>query len=203
MSAPLACPRPPRSAGQPPEADDWPPPGDLNRVGEGAREGASGRREPPDAREAVEALYLEHGRAALRLARRLTSPHGADDAVQEAFLRILLYARPAERVLDRAYVLAAVRNAVRDVARRGRERPLDEVPDHALEPVSAEIGIDLARVLRELAEPMASALELTIVRGLSSRRAAEATGVDLRTFLRRRRTALSACQAPLRLARSA
>lgn len=82
---------------------------------------------------AFESLYRRHLGAARWVAQRwTTSPHDVDDLVAESFARVLraLPRLDPQRVAFRPYLLACVRNAAHDWARRpGRLEFRSDVPE--------------------------------------------------------------------------
>jgi RNA polymerase sigma-70 factor, ECF subfamily len=148
-------------------------------------------------------VFERLGPAAWSFARRLTGDAtAAEDAVQDAFLRLFDVARRGlfdpRRGAARAFLLRLVRNATVDARRRtSRERaPLDEVerpgPDFS---DAARLGVDAAAGLALLPEPWRAALLLRIDQGLAYDDIAvalDATNSQVKTWIFRARAALAA-----------
>jgi RNA polymerase sigma-70 factor (ECF subfamily) len=153
---------------------------------------------------AFEEIVRRHERRVLGLARRLLAqPQDAEDAAQEAFLRLyraLARLDPERPLLPYLYRITV--NVCRDLGRR-RPRPalpLDEM-DAADEPAApgadpaeasrlAEERRIAAAALRALPEKQRAALVLRDVQGLSTREVAEVLGtseVTVRTQISRAR----------------
>lgn len=155
--------------------------------------------------DAFEALVRQHERMVYGLARRLLDrPEDAEDAAQEAFLRLYRSVDrldPARPVLPYLYRLTV--NVCRDLSRRRRLRlavSLEEVPpgrepvDAGADPAAAaqlgEARRIAADALRALPEKQRTALVLRDVEGLSTREVAKVLGtseVTVRTQISRAR----------------
>ena len=120
--------------------------------------------------------------------RLLRDPHGAQDLVQEAFLRLL--GRPRTEVEPRipGWLYAVVRNLAIDRMRRGRwmERSASPVMDAQVgtdDPVERAAARDQAeravRVLESLPEKQREALRLRLQHGLAYREIAEVMDVTV------------------------
>ena len=118
----------------------------------------------------------------------LRDPHGAQDLVQEAFLRLL--GRPRAEVEPRlpGWLYAVVRNLAIDRMRRGRrmERaatPVLDATPGAGDPVERAAARDQAeravRVLESLPEKQREALRLRLQHGLAYREIAEVMDVTV------------------------
>ena len=128
----------------------------------------------------------------------------AQDAVQEAFLRVWLHARTfdAARGSAAAWVLGIVRNAVLDQLRSGsaHERALRRAADAVLAERAqrrAETGIEFAEsrsalrdALAQLPEPQRRMLEIAYFQDLSHAQIAKREGVPLGTVKTRIRDGL-------------
>jgi len=144
-------------------------------------------------------LFEAHAGRLLAFARTMTDAAGADDAVQETFLRVLLYGRKSAREIDLPYLLVTVRNVIRRERRRAGPGAWDHAAPGvaaggracfagAADPEAHERSI--ARHVEALREPLREALVLTAVQGLSGARAARALGVPTHAVERRRRLAV-------------
>ena len=124
------------------------------------------------------------------LARRVPSGVDADDLLQEVFLRVVRHLsslRGTER--PEAWLFQIARNALRDALRArqrrdGRTDPLEiDLPadsDTETVPfVEAELAPCLTGMIRRLAEPYRTAVELTSLRGLTQAQAAREVGISL------------------------
>lgn len=138
--------------------------------------------------EALEAIYLEHGDALMRLAYHLTgSAADAEDVLHDVFLGLPeALGRYQERGTFRAWlrrVTARVALTRVRVARRRSEVPLDEnaavVPAAAGGP-SADRA-DLERAIRELPSTLRAVFVLKEVEGLSHAEVAAALGIRVGT----------------------
>lgn len=159
---------------------------------------------------AFEQIVRRHEHRVYNLARWLLSrPEDAEDAAQEAFLRLyralgrLDPKRPIEPYLHRITV-----NVCRDLARRRRLRvavsledlrpaevPLDAGPDPCAAARLAEERRIAASALRTLPDKQRAALVLRDLQGLSTREVAEVLGsneVTVRTQICRARLKLKA-----------
>ncbi|WP_426565404.1 sigma-70 family RNA polymerase sigma factor [Angustibacter sp. McL0619] len=112
----------------------------------------------PLARELIETLVAEHGRAILGYATRLTGDRSqAEDVVQEALARAWTH-RETLLQLDRrqrAWLLTVVRNIVIDQARARKARPpivSTPPPDDVIGAVAARGRFQEARALQDPAD---------------------------------------------------
>lgn len=149
---------------------------------------------------AFDLIVARHGPAIRGYAAHLVSDAAAaDDAAQEAFVRLLRAGPgPAEDTSLRVWLLTVVRNIALDQARRGgvRRRFLDRVlsgsdprrsgrrapeptPPQVLE--SREFGAALAAALAELPEPQRSAFLLRERDGLEYAEIAAVLGCPVKT----------------------
>lgn len=144
--------------------------------------------------ETLADLFEQHRSAMAAYAQRLTDTHGAEDAIQEAFLRILLYHRPTARPVDLAYVLLTIKNVVRRTARRdGRSQgdsPLEGLSQPAPATHDSELPPALARSLARLKPAHQASLILTSVHGLDCGRAAQSLGLPPAQVWRQRQVAV-------------
>src|ERR1700680_3773955 len=155
--------------------------------------------------EALAELYDRYGRLAYSVALRvLGDPGRAEDAVQEAFLRIWNHAAScdASRGSLRTWLLTAVRNRSIDYL---RGRGAHERQELELQPALAEVGarsdpwrgvaLSLARpavreAMSSLPAEQRQAVELAYFAGYSHREIADMTSVPLSTVKGRMRLAL-------------
>ena len=83
-------------------------------------------------RSRFEKIYRENCQLMLALALRiLREPYLAEDAVQDAFVRVASHMETVERLEDwqaRRYVLTAARNAAIDLYRKRSRQALSEIP---------------------------------------------------------------------------
>jgi RNA polymerase sigma-70 factor (ECF subfamily) len=178
-------------------------------MGSGAPEGVA----DPDlviqlaagSQEALAALYDRYGRLAYSVALRiLGDPGRAEDAVQDAFLKIWTHASSfdARRGSLRTWLLASVRNRSIDYL---RGRGAHERQELELQPALAEVGprsdpwreVSLSLERTAVREAMSSlpaeqrqAVELAYFAGYSHREIADMTSVPLSTVKGRMRLAL-------------
>jgi RNA polymerase sigma-70 factor (ECF subfamily) len=136
-----------------------------------------------------DALERFEGPLLLYASRLLRDPHGAQDVVQEAFLRLLAAERAAVAPRLPGWLYAVVRNLAFDRMRRERwmERPdsavLDARPGAAGDPAERAAARDQAaaalRALESLPEKQREALRLRLQHGLSYREVAEVMDVTV------------------------
>ena len=105
--------------------------------------------------ETVEAMFRQHGRALVRMARLFVDDRtAAEDVVQEAFIRL---ARSLHRIQERdkavAYLRSIVLNLARDHNRKGLLSLRHRVPDERLVP-SAEDRVELEEGQREVVDAL-------------------------------------------------
>lgn len=149
------------------------------------------------------ALFEAHAERLLAFARSMTDGAAAEDAVQETFLRVLLYGRKAAREIDLPYLLVTVRNVIRREKRRAWQEgrgagpsawdqsgPGGAAVERACGLVAEAQERSIARHVEALREPLREALVLTAVQGLSGATAARALGVPTHAVERRRRLAV-------------
>src|SRR5690242_356959 len=152
-------------------------------AGEAILSGARAATEGRD--EAIEDLVREHARFAYRIAYAvLRSHHDAEDAVQEAFVRVLRYARRLEAVENPKTWLARIvwRVAVDRSGQRQRRREVpveseaspigelasaDVAADAALE--GAQLSAALARLIPTLPRKLREPLVLSAIEEMSPR----------------------------------
>ena len=144
---------------------------------------------------AVDAFVRAHYPAILRYCR-LRAPDWAEDAAQETFVRFFesfeRY-RHCGRARNYLYVIAG--NVCRDLRRRKRELPMEEVPLPPAEDRGAELRVDLGRALERLAPELREAAVLYFAQGLKQREIARILGIGLplvKYRVRRAREALIA-----------
>lgn len=128
---------------------------------------------------AVEALVRAHYPAVLRYCR-LRAPGWAEDAAQETFVRFFASFeryRHCGKVRNYLYVIAG--NVCRDLARRARELPVEEVPSPPAEDTGGELRVDLSRALDALAPELREAAVLYFAQGLKQREIAKILGIGL------------------------
>ena len=134
------------------------------------------------ARWVRDSLDRFEGPLLLYAGRLLRDPHGAQDVVQEAFLRLLSADRATTGDRLPGWLYAVVRNLAFDRLRRERwmERPdspaLDARPGTDDPPARASLGEQAAaalRALESLPEKQREALRLRLQHGLSYREIAE------------------------------
>jgi len=146
--------------------------------------------------EAIEALVRQHSRLVYRVAYAvLRSPHEAEDATQETFLRVLRYSPKLAAVEDPKTWLARIawRVAVDRAKQHGRkreialenddpERPTVEVAssqtpaDEALH--GSQIGIALEKLIAALPEKLRQPLILSTIEEMSPREVAATLGIS-------------------------
>lgn len=143
----------------------------------------------------LDELYQRHYMTLLAAARRLTDRHTAEDAVQETFLRMLLYRPDRRRVIDLPYLLVTVRNLVRRAHRR-QARALE--PQHEEQRIRDAAVYDLPPALQALLSglpaPRQDALLLTTVRGLRTDQAGSVLQLSPQVVSRKRRMAIRTLQ---------
>lgn len=163
----------------------------LGLVRPGRRGGAPGG--PGDA-DAFKHLMLPHMDAAFAYARRLCRDDAvAEDLTQDAYLRAFRGFAGFRGGDAKAWLLAIVRNAFLDWARRrGREVPgegLDETPDPAENAEAALVRAGdtqgLMAAVDALPGPFRETLVLRELQEMSYRRIGEITGVPIGTVMSR------------------
>ena len=141
---------------------------------------------------AVAELYRRHAGAALRAARAVTgNSHDAEDAMSEAFMRVLQALgtqRLAPDVRFRAYLLTSSRHAAVDVVRRSARCQPTELADQLDGPADgpqpgdrlvAEVDAELVgRVFRQLPPTWQMVLVLVDVDGMALKEAAVRLGLS-------------------------
>src|ERR1700674_496520 len=155
--------------------------------------------------EALAELYDRYGRLAYSVALRvLGDPGRAEDAVQEAFLKIWNHAASFDirRGSLRTWLLTAVRNtSIDDLRGRGAHERQELELQPALREVGArsdpwrEVSVSLERsavreAMSSLPPEQRQAVQLAYFGGYSHREIAEMTSVPLSTGKRRMRPAL-------------
>ncbi len=160
--------------------------------------------DPADLNAQLESLFAAYARRLVAFARTMTTDASADDAVQEAFLRVLLYGRKSSRPIDLGYLLVTVRNEVRRQQRRewggetrdGKRREATAVSKDARAGGIARDASERAvqACFEALRQPLKEALRLTAVNGLSGSDAARALGVSASALERQRRLAVRTVQ---------
>ena len=165
------------------------------------------------------ALFREHANSLYRAAfRMLGDPGDAEDAVQDAFVRLRRSdRRPTELENPSAWLFAVLRNIcidrLRQVSRRsedaleyddGSAETYDSAP-LAQSPISPESQVLTAETLRQVVNAMdglpaveAEALTLVVIEGLSYRDVAEITQVPVGTVRSRLNRARRALRMALR-----
>ena len=155
--------------------------------------------------EAFASLYDRLSPRAYGLALRMTGDaSGAQDAVQEAFLRVWLRASSfdAARGSACAWLLGIVRNAVLDQLRSGdahvralrraaEARSVERAPENAEAPLeSLQARASLCTALGQLPAAQRRTLEIAYFQGLSHHEIARSEGVPLGTVKTRIRDGL-------------
>lgn len=156
----------------------------------------------PDTHAVIAAMFQEHGRALVRMARLFVDDRAAaEDLVQEAFIRL---ARSLDRIKQpekaAAYLRSIVLNLARDHNRRGlvslRHRP----PASPLPPSTediVELEEDQRRVveaLRSLSHRQRDVLVLRYYLDLSPPEVAETLGLSVNSVKTHQRRGLAALQ---------
>jgi RNA polymerase sigma-70 factor, ECF subfamily len=142
----------------------------------------------------LEALVRQHSRLVYRIAYAvLRSHHDAEDATQEAFLRVLRYRSKLEAVEDPKTWLARIawRVAVDRHSHSGRKReiPLEDPDKPLAEPASSEAGVDevlhgaqvsvaLEKLIAALPEKLRQPLILSTIEEMSPREVAATLGIN-------------------------
>lgn len=116
---------------------------------------------------------------------RVGNPDAAEDVLQDVYLKIharIDTIRDEEKV--RAWVYRVARNVVTDHYRTRRTAAgLGEVPEEALDPVEAELEVELSGTVREMLDGLSpehrEALYLTEYEGLTQRELAQRLGVSV------------------------
>lgn len=120
----------------------------------------------------------------LVFARRFVDANGAEDLVQEAFVRAMEVGRGDPRGLPLPYMKVIVRNLAFDsFAKRTRDRALNERAGNNEEPQHSprrEVTLedDLRDRLAELSQRQWESLVMTVVHGLTENEAASAADVS-------------------------
>lgn len=156
----------------------------------------------PDSHAVIAAMFQEHGRALVRMARLFVDDRAAaEDLVQEAFIRL-------SRSLDRiqqpekaaAYLRSIVLNLARDHNRRGlvslRHRP-PEPPRQPSTEETIELGDDQRRVveaLRSLPHRQRDVLVLRYYLELTPPEVAETLGISVNSVKTHQRRGMAALQ---------
>ena len=121
----------------------------------------------------AEALAPSLRRIALSIVR---SEHDAQDAVQQALLRVWERRERVDAARLKAYLTRAVINACRDVQRaRMRSVPMDAMPERAVEPPDTA----LRDAVESLEEKLRTPLLLHYMEGYSEREIAKALSLSL------------------------
>jgi RNA polymerase sigma-70 factor (ECF subfamily) len=138
--------------------------------------------------EALEALYLEHGDALMRLAYHLTgSAADAEDVLHDVFLGL---PEALDRYEERGTLAAWLRRVTTRVAldrlraiRRRREVRLEPATEPATRPPDAAAAgrFDLARALRALPETLRVVFVLKEIEGQSHAEIARSLGIRVGT----------------------
>jgi RNA polymerase sigma-70 factor, ECF subfamily len=138
---------------------------------------------PPEAREALSALYGRHGGAVLRFLRGLlTDPNDADDVLQDTFLTAARRAEAFRGQDARPWLLAIAGNRARDARRRTGRRARRERAVSRPEGVSDQpAGPPIEGALADLGDRDRTLLELRYSQGLTHAEVAVVLGVSLRT----------------------
>lgn len=160
--------------------------------------------------DGLDLLYRRYGRLAYSIARRITADDaGAEDVVQEAFLRAWLNASAydAWRGSVKTWLIAIVHHGAVDVVRRRRSVPIDGsqncVPAYLVVPdiwdeVSIELDAEAVRVaIASLSAPQRAAISLAYFGGLTQAEIADRTGTPLGTVKSRMRLGLLALRRAL------
>lgn len=156
----------------------------------------------PDSHAVIAAMFQEHGRALVRMARLFVDDRAAaEDLVQEAFIRL-------SRSLDRiqqpekaaAYLRSIVLNLARDHNRRGlvslRHRPPEPSHQPSTEE-TIELGDDQRRVvqaLRSLPHRQRDVLVLRYYLELTPPEIAETLGISVNSVKTHQRRGMAALQ---------
>ena len=133
--------------------------------------------------ETISRIVADYSAMLLRLASaRLDSPADAEDAVQEAFLR-LLTARPVFRdgEHERAWLIRTTLQRASDIRRRAarREVPLEEAMEASSAP--EESGGELRSAVRALPEKYGAVIHLYYYEGYSIKEIAKLLGLPAAT----------------------
>ena len=144
--------------------------------------------------ETIEALVREHSRLVYRIAYAvLRSPHDAEDAAQETFMRVLRYSSKLAAVENQKTWLAQIawRVAIDRSRQRGRTReiPLEDPEKPLPEPASddapadetvqsAQFEVALERMISALPEKLRQPLILSTLEEMSPREVAATLGIN-------------------------
>jgi len=146
--------------------------------------------------EAIEALVRQHSRLVYRIAYAvLRRHHDAEDATQEAFLRVLRYSSKLTSVEDPKTWLARIawRVAVDRAKQHGRKREIaleGEDPDSPIVEVASsqtpadeafhgdQVGAALEKLIAALPEKLRQPLILSTVEEMSPREVAATLGIN-------------------------
>ena len=166
---------------------------------DGRPDKASPRRQlSPEQLDRFHETVLPYLDAAYNLARYLVrDPHGAEDAVQEAFLRAIRHFGGFRGGDGRAWLLSIVRNAC--LTQLGRRRSGGEVVEfdeetHSMDEEASGPEADLARTitaervregLSRLAVEFREVLVLRELEGLSYKEIAQVAGIPIGTVMSR------------------
>lgn len=172
-----------------------------------ADRGPTGRQLPPaQGEELIRQIYVEHGRALLAYATRLTGDAAAaEDVVQETLVRAWKH---GEALSDgsrsvRGWLLTVARNIVTDRARARRARPTEVAENPATPPMERDHSdgvVDTMVVLDGLGTLSAEHRRVLIevyYRGRTTAEAAEVLGVPAGTVKSRTYYALRALRSAL------
>ena len=137
--------------------------------------------------EALEAIYVEHGDALMRLAYHLTgSAADAEDVLHDVFLGLPeALGRYQERGAFAAWLRRVTTRVVLDrlrASRRRRETSLDEAVEPAA-PGSSDVThrAELERALRKLPEALRTVFVLKEIEGLTHAEIGETLGIRIGT----------------------
>jgi RNA polymerase sigma-70 factor (ECF subfamily) len=136
---------------------------------------------------AIEKTYREHATRVIAAARRLVGPVDAETILHEVFYRLMSNAQTRASFqggnLGGWLTQVAVRSAIDDLRKRGRELPM-EAPEHAEEPDDLDAKILIDRFRSEVLDPADAPLfEARFIRRLAQREAAKELGIPRSTLV--------------------
>ena len=166
-------------------------------------------------RDTIERTYRERRRGFLAWARRHTpDAETAEDILQDAFIRALANADALSPVEDfAAWIFSVMRNRLIDLWRgqdAKRRAGATDLPEHVLEEVAAEAGLDpqdqllrsemhgaLKVAIEALPAPQREVIRAQALGEVAFKDLAEATGVSIDTLMARKRYAIRRLAAAL------
>ena len=142
-------------------------------------------------RDAFAALYAEMSRPMYTVACRILHNHAdAEDAVQEAFLKMLRRDATEDIGNGRAYILQTVRNeALMALRKRSHEDLQEEVADDRPDSFAWETGVMITEALNRLEPDERDVFTLHVNGELGFEEIARITGLSLSAVYRRYRKA--------------